>query len=84
MTPCSVRDYRECDCGPNQCKSAPPAPLDISQTPVFAVSARTQMILTIFACAAIAAVVIFVAAPMGAKADHQLSLYNQEQVALRR
>lgn len=81
MDRCDFRTCGECGCQEGQCAAIP---AELSAVPVFRISARTQMICTVFACAVLAAVVIFVAAPNGMKADHDQALRNQEQIAFRR
>lgn len=81
MDRCDFLTCGECGCQEGQCAAIP---TELPAAPVFRVSARTQMICTVFACVGLAAVVIFVAAPMARQADHDWSLRNQEQIAFRR
>ena len=81
MSRCDFREFRECHCQEGQCAAIP---AELPSAPVFRVSARTQMICTVFASAVLAAVVVFVAAPMARQADHDWRLDHQEQIAFRR
>lgn len=81
MDRCDFRACGECGCSEGQCAAIP---AELPPAPVLRVSARTQMICTVFACVGLAAVVVFAAAPNGIKNAHDQALRNQEQIAFRR